>query len=59
LRSRPIVAPTFRAGFGSSDSKENPLWSKDHFMVDPVLMKSPLKFCASLTIVARAISSAD
>jgi hypothetical protein len=53
------VAPTFRAGFGSSDSKENPLWSEDHFMVDPVLMKSPLKFCASLTIVARAISSAD
>jgi hypothetical protein len=53
------VAPTFRAGFGPSDSKENPLWSEDHFMVDPVLMKSLLNFCASLTIVAPAISSAD
>jgi hypothetical protein len=28
----------------------------DHFIVDPVLMNSPLKFCASLTTVSRLIS---
>src|SRR5919202_5372861 len=56
LRSRPIVAPTLRAGFGSSDSNEKPFWMDDHLIVDPVLMNPPRNCCISLTTMARLIS---
>src|ERR1700730_8955737 len=45
-----------RAGFGSSESKKNPSCSDDHLMGDPVSMKSPEKFCVSLTTFARLIT---
>src|SRR5215475_10466694 len=45
-----------RAGLGSSESKKNPFCTDDHLIVEPVLMKSPRKFCASFTTVARLIS---